>query len=190
MIIGITGGIGSGKTTLSNIIRSQGYPVYDTDREARIIQNSDQDVIRQTKDLFGEDIYRDGQLDRQAVASLVFRQPELLQKLSSIVHPAVKKGFLQWITQFNPNDLVFVESAVLFEGGFNSLTDKIILVTASEEVRIRRVMARDKVDRSRVTDRIKNQIPEAEKLPGCDLVINTDQGIPDDVMQSIVVWKH
>jgi dephospho-CoA kinase len=108
----------------------------------------------------------------------------------AIVHPVVKKDFLRWVTGFIAEDLVFIESAVLFEGGFNKLTDKIILVTASETIRIERVMKRDRLSREQVIVRIKNQIPDAEKALKSDLIIHTDQGIPDNILQSIIVWKH
>lgn len=190
MIIGITGGIGSGKTTLSNLLRSNGYPVYDTDKEARRLQNEDEKLITETKALFGENIYINGELDRKTVASIVFRQPELLTQLSSIVHPVVKNDIIQWASIFTSNKLIFIESAVLFEGGFDAFTDKIILVTASEEIRIARVMKRDGITREQIIARIKNQIPEAIKAQKSDLVINTDQGLPENILQSIIVWQH
>jgi dephospho-CoA kinase len=108
----------------------------------------------------------------------------------NIVHPVVKKDFLKWSVSFDVNGLVFIESAVLFEGGFNKLTDKIILVTASENMRIERVMKRDGISREQVIKRIKNQIPDAEKALKSDLIIQTDQGLPDDILQLINVWQH
>lgn len=190
MIIGITGGIGSGKTTLSDLLRSHGYPVYDTDKEARRLQNQDPKLINQTKALFGEDIYKNGELDRVTVASMVFHQPDLLKQLSSLVHPVVKNDFKEWVSSLCSTGLVFIESAVLFEGEFNVLTDKIILVTAADEVRIKRVMKRDRLTVEQVVSRIKNQIPDAIKAQKSDLVINTDQGLPEDVLQSIIIWQH
>ncbi|MEA4936251.1 MAG: dephospho-CoA kinase [Paludibacter sp.] len=190
MVIGITGGIGSGKTTLSNLLRSHGFPVYDTDKEARRLQNENVRLIDQTKALFGEDIYKNGELNRIAVASIVFRQPELLMQLSSLVHPVVKNDFIQWAKSFNQEKLLFMESAVLFEGNFDTMTDKIILVTASDEIRIERVMKRDRLSREEVIARMKNQIPELLKAQKSDLVINTDQGLPENVLKSIIVWQH
>lgn len=190
MVIGITGGIGSGKSTLSKLVRQHGYPVYDTDNEARRLQDEDVVLVQQIKSLFGENIYVDGKLNRPAVATLVFSNPELLQKLTTIVHPAVKQDFIDWKRNYNSEGLIFMESAVLFEGGFNLLTDKIILVTASEDIRIQRVTKRDNISREQVLLRIKNQIPDSEKAPKSDLIINTNQGLPDDVMQLIVVWQH
>jgi dephospho-CoA kinase len=188
MIIGITGGIGSGKSTVSDLLRSKGYPVFDTDREARIIQDSDAEVIAATRLLFGDDIYVEGRLNRPAVASMVFRNPELLKKLTEIVHPAVRKKIKEWSLQYDKDQIIFVESAVLFEGGFYKLMDKIVLIVASEEIRIERVMKRDGLTREQVVARIKNQIPDIEKIPESDLIINTDQGIPPDILRLIVIW--
>lgn len=190
MIIGITGGIGGGKTTLSNLLRSNGFLVYDADLEARRLQNENPTLIRQTKAIFGDDIYNDNELNRAAVAKLVFQHPELLKQLSTIVHPIVKKDFLQWVNSNVQHKPLFVESAVLFESNFDELTDKIILVTASESIRIQRVMQRDGVSHEQVAARIKNQIPDTEKALKSDLIIHTDQGLPDDVLQSIIVWQH
>ncbi|MGI5975863.1 MAG: dephospho-CoA kinase [Paludibacter sp.] len=189
MIIGITGGIASGKSTLSNLLKAHGFPVYDSDLEARRLQNEHPEIISQTKALFGDDIYVDGQLNRPAVATLVFQNPELLKKLTDIVHPVVKAEFLQWTRQFKPNKLIFIESAILFEANFDKLVDKVILLTVSEEIRIQRVMERDGSTREQVLARIKNQIPDTEKIPKSDLVILTDQGLPDDVLHLIVSWQ-
>ena len=188
MVIGITGGIGSGKSTVSDLLRSKGYPVFDTDREARVIQDTDAEVVAATRDLFGNYIYVDGRLNRPAVAALVFDNPALLKQLTDIVHPAVRKKILEWSQQFDKNQIIFVESAVLFEGGFYKLMDKIVLIVASEEIRIERVMKRDGLSREQVLARIKNQIPDTEKIPESDLIINTDQGIPPDILRLIVIW--
>ncbi|HQB27761.1 MAG TPA: dephospho-CoA kinase [Paludibacter sp.] len=189
MIIGITGGIASGKSTLSSLLKTHGFPVYDSDLEARRLQNEHPAIVSQTKALFGDDIYVDGQLNRPAVAALVFQNPELLRKLTDIVHPVVKADFLQWTKQFNPNQLIFIESAVLFEANFDGLVDKVILLTVSEEIRIQRVMERDGSTKEQVLARIKNQIPDTEKIPKSDLVILTDQGLPDDVLHLIISWQ-
>jgi len=188
MLIGITGGIGSGKSTISDLLRCKGFPVFDTDKEARIIQDTDKNVIAATKKLLGDDIYVEGKLNRPAVASQVFSNPDLLLKLMEIVHPAVRSKIQEWYQQFNNGQIVFVESAVLFEGGFYKLMDKIILIVASEEIRIERVMKRDGLTREQVLVRIKNQIPDTEKIKESDLIINTDQGIPADILSLIVIW--
>ncbi len=188
MIIAITGNIASGKSTLSKLLKEHGYAVYDSDKKARRLQNEDPEVVRQTKALFGEDIYVDNQLNRPAVAAMVFENPALLKQLTDIVHPAVKADFLQWTKQFNSEELIFIESAVLFEGGFDSLVDKIILLTVSENIRIQRVMDRDGSTKEQVLSRMKNQIPDSENAPKSDLIIHTDNGLPENVLQLVVSW--
>lgn len=190
MVIGITGGIGSGKSTLSALLLKHGFPVYDTDKEARRLQDDNEILVQQIKSLLGENIYLNGKLNRPAVAALVFNNSELLHKLTTVVHPVVKQDFINWKSNYSGEDLIFIESAVLFEGGFNLLTDKIILVTASEDVRIQRVMNRDGITQEQVLSRIKNQIPDTEKAPKSDLIINTNQGLPEDILQSVVVLQH
>lgn len=190
MIIGITGGIGSGKTTLSNLLRSNGYPVYDADIEARRLQNEDITLINQTKVIFGNEVYKANGLNRIAVADMVFQHPELLKQLTAIVHPIVKNDFLQWASSHNQHKLLFVESAVLFESNFNELTDKIILVSAPESIRIKRVMQRDGLSSEQVIARIKNQMSDTDKALKSDLIIRTDKGLPDDVLELIIVWQH
>lgn len=183
-IIGITGGIGSGKSTVSELLRSQGYPVYDTDREARRLQNEDPELIDATKLLLGDQVYANGQLNRPAVAARVFEDPELLRQLTALVHPVVKRDFSQWVSQ-QSSKRVFIESAVLFEGGFDALTDAIIVITAPEEVRIQRVMKRDGVTREQVLARIKNQLPESGKLIKASIIISTENGLPSDLTEQI-----
>lgn len=176
-VIGITGGIGSGKSTLSEMLREKGYPVYDTDREARRLQNKDTELVNQTIELLGPTVYRNGELDRPAVAAKVFANPALLRQLAALVHPVVKRDFSDWVSRQSTRT-IFIESAVLFEGGFDALTNVIVVVTAPEELRIQRVMKRDGITREQVLDRIKNQLPENEKLIKADIIINTQNGIP------------
>lgn len=190
MVVGITGGIGSGKTTLANLLRENGYAVYDTDASAREIQNIDKKVIKGIQELFGKNIYVDGQLNRPSVAAIVFNHPDKLKLLTNIVHPAVKMDFENWKSQFSHEDLVFIESAVLFEGKFSDSVDKIILVTASENTRIQRVKERDGINTEQIIARIKNQIPESILIPKSDLIIDTSEGLPQNILSLIEVWKH
>lgn len=188
MIIAITGNIASGKSTLSKLLKEHGYAVYDSDKEARRLQNENPEVVKQIKALFGEDIYVDNQLNRPAVAAMVFENPALLKQLTDIVHPAVKADFLHWTKQFDTKKPLFIESAVLFESGFDRLVDKIILLTVSDKIRIQRVMDRDGSTKEQVLSRIKNQISDSEKAPKSDLIIHTDNGLPDNVLQLVVSW--
>lgn len=188
LLIGITGGIGSGKTTLSKKLRAEGYSVYDSDSEARRLQNEHPVIRKELIQLFGEDIYNNQILNRSALAKIVFGKPELLSKLNSVVHPFVKEDFELWIKKHETEKLLFQESAILFESGFNSFVDKVILMVASEDVRIARVMKRDGTTHEQVKLRMKNQMTDDEKIPKADFVIYTDDNMPlEDKMRRILV---
>jgi dephospho-CoA kinase len=188
LLIGITGGIGSGKTTLSKKLRAEGYAVYDSDAEARRLQNEHPLIRKELIQLFGEDIYTNQLLNRSALAKIVFGKPELLSKLNSIVHPFVKEDFNLWIKKHAAEKLLFKESALLFETGFSNFVDKVILMVASEEVRIARVIKRDGATPEQVRLRMKNQMTDDMKIPKADFIIYTDDNMPlEDKMRRILV---
>jgi dephospho-CoA kinase len=188
LIIGITGGIGSGKSTLSHLLRAEGYSVYDTDLEARRLQNEHSSMRKKMIDLFGKDIYTDNGLNRSALGKIVFSKPELLTKLNAIVHPLVMEDFENWVNNRIPKKMLFIESAILYESGFNKLVDKVILITASESVRINRVIKRDGVSPEHVQARMSTQMPEADKETRADFVIHSDDNMPlVDKMRKIIV---
>lgn len=174
MIIGITGGIGAGKSTVSNILRSMGYPVYDSDIQARKLQNENLELKQKIQNIFGDNIYNESGLDRPALSKIVFNNPELLAELNNIVHPVVLSDFEAWLKSNSQAKAVFIESAILFESGFNKQTDKIILVTASEEIRIARVVKRDGISQEQVRERIRRQTSDEEKKKWADAIIFTD----------------
>ena len=178
LIIGITGGIGSGKTTLSENLRNEGYDVYDSDFEARKLQNENQVIQKKLIELFGVEIYNSGGLNRSFLAKIVFGNKELLTKLNKIVHPVVDEHFKNWISERLNQKFLFIESAILFESGFNSFVDKVILMTASEEIRIKRVMKRDNISEEQVRARMSNQLSDQETIPLSDFVIYTDDNLP------------
>jgi dephospho-CoA kinase len=173
-IIGITGGIGSGKSTLSAKLREAGFSVYDTDAAARRLQNENTEIRNNITAIFGSKSYTDNVLNRSYIAGIVFNQPELLRKLNLIVHPAVRVDFKEWCTRHKKESTLFLECAILFEGEFNKLVDKIILVTAPQSVRIQRVMKRDGVTESQVLQRINNQLSDADNVSKSDLIIDTN----------------
>ena len=178
LIIGITGGIGSGKSTLSHLLRAEGYSVYDTDLEARRLQNEHSAMRKKLTDMFGKDIYTEQGLNRSALGKIVFGKPELLTKLNAIVHPLVMDDFNNWVMNRYPKKMLFIESAILYESGFNKLVDFVILITASEEIRIERVMKRDGVTSEHVRARMEHQLPEKEKMKLADFVIQSDDNKP------------
>ena len=188
LLIGITGGIGSGKTTLSNLLRTKGYQVYDADGEARRLQHEDETVRQQMIDLFGSKIYNSfGQLNRPLLAEIAFNDTDKLQQLNNIVHPAVKIDFEKWVEKYSSEKILFMESAILFESGFFKLFDKIIAVAASKETRIERVTLRDNITREQVLERMERQLPEKELLSRADFIIWTDKSQSlDEQLKNII----
>jgi len=175
MIVGLTGGIGSGKTYVASLFGELGVPVYISDVEAKKIMNTQPDVIKSIIEIFGKKAYVDGQLDRKFIASQVFTKKEKLNQLNSIVHPAVANHFKNWHKQQN-SVFVIKESAILFETKGNKYCDSIILVTAPEEIRILRVIKRDHVSEEEVKNRIKNQwSDEQKKLLSNYVISNIDK---------------
>ena len=175
-IIGITGGIGSGKSTVSKFIEELGFPVYDSDFWAKELVNIDENLKSRIIELLGEESYdENGKYNRKFVAEKVFENQELLLKLNQIIHPAVKIHFENWVNAQNA-EFVFKETALLFELKLNESCYQSILVTADENIRIKRVMDRDGRTYREVKEIINKQMPEVDKVKLADFVIqnNTD----------------
>ena len=175
-IIGITGGIGSGKSTVSKFIEELGFPVYDSDFWAKELVNIDENLKSRIIELLGEESYdENGKYNRKFVAEKVFENQELLLKLNQIIHPAVKIHFENWVNAQNA-EFVFKETALLFELKLNESCYQSILVTADENIRIKRVMNRDGRTYREVKEIIDKQMPEVDKVKLADFVIqnNTD----------------
>ena len=170
-IIGLTGGIGSGKTMIANYIKSLGIPVYIADDEARKLMETDE-VIQEISKAFGNKIVANGILNREKLAQLVFNNPQKLQLLNSIVHPQVKKHFDTWVENYSKFPFVVKEAAILFESGSNNYCDAVITVTSPLETRLQRVIARDKTDRESVLKRIKNQWTDEQRIAKSDYVVH------------------
>lgn len=177
--VGITGGIGSGKSTVCRIFELCGVAVYNTDKNATRLMNEDDALIEAIIGLLGTKAYDEqGRLDRKYVAGKVFNNPGLLQRLNSIVHPAVGRDFIHW-AKIQDTDYVVLESAILFESGFDRIVDRTVTVSAPEDMRIRRVMQRDGLAEKDVRARIANQMSDAERESRSDYVIHsTDTGTP------------
>ncbi len=169
--VGITGGIGSGKTTVCNIFKTLHVPIYNADTEARQLTDNHPEIVKRVRELFGADIYKDGLLDRKKVASFVFRNKDLLQQLNAIIHPIVAAHFNTWLSKQKDCTYIIKEAAILFESGGNKQLDKVITVTAPQHIRIKRVMLRDKLSEEEVLNRIKNQMPQEEKVKRSDYII-------------------
>jgi len=171
VIIGLTGGIGSGKTTLVNYMQSLGIPVFIADEEAKKAMQSPH-VLDNVKANFGNAIFENGQLNRQQLASIVFSNPEKLKELNSIIHPEVKRQFAIWLDQHKTVPFVVYEAAILFESGSYQNCDYIITVTAALEDRITRVMQRDNCSREQVLQRINAQWTDEERALKSNYVID------------------
>jgi dephospho-CoA kinase len=170
-LIGITGGIGSGKSTIAKVFISMGFPVYNSDTRAKELINSNIDVIDSIKQEFGDDIYSSEGLDRKKMASIVFSDSDKLQKLNSIVHPAVGLDFDKWANSQNTS-FVLKEAAILFETGIYKSLDKTILVTCPKEERINRVMKRDSATKEAIEARMNSQWSEEKKKELADYIID------------------
>lgn len=175
--IGLTGGIGSGKSVVSELLSLYGIPVYNCDIEAKRLMNESPLIKENIISIFGSEAYINGTLNRGHLASIAFRQPELLGELNSIVHPEVRKDYRQWCEAQN-TDLVVVESAILFDSGLYREVDKIITVTAPESLRIQRVLQRDNSTEGQIKDRIRNQMAESERIQRSDFIITNDNAHP------------
>lgn len=169
-IIGLTGGIGSGKTTIARLFQAEGIPVYIADEEAKKILDLPVTIEKVTNE-FGSNLLKDNKIDRKLLADLVFNHPEKLKILNAIIHPLVKKHFDEWVQEHTAFPFVIKEAAILFESGSFKYCDKIITVTAPEEVKIERVIKRDRTTRAAVLDRIKNQWTDAQRIEKSDFVI-------------------
>ncbi|MFN8275655.1 MAG: dephospho-CoA kinase [Flavobacteriaceae bacterium] len=169
-IIGLTGGIGSGKTTVAKQFTEAGIPVYIADEEAKKILYQPE-IISQIEATFGDSVLEDNQISRAKLAQVVFNHPEKLALLNSIIHPAVKKHFQQWLNEHQAFPFVVREAAILFESGTYHDCDFIISVIAPVEERISRVMQRDQVDKTAVLARINNQWTDEQRIAKSDFVI-------------------
>lgn len=174
--LGITGGIGSGKSFLSKLLIKKGIPVFDSDFEAKRLMLTDDEIIFSLKSLLGEHVYQDGEINKPLLASYIFTSAENASKVNSIVHPYVKNEFLKWADRYFllGYNIVAIESAILFEAGFNDIVDKIVMVHAPLEIRVDRVIERDNTNREKVMERIKSQMDDDVKISMSDFVIEND----------------
>ena len=169
-IIGLTGGIGSGKTTVANHFIAAGIPIYIADDEARRIMESPE-ILKEIKLFFGNSVFENEILNRQKLAEIVFSNPEKLKQLNAIIHPAVKKHFGNWSLNHKSFPFIIYETAILFESGSYKDCDLIITVTAPLESRIQRVIQRDKTNRKNVLKRINMQWTDDQRQAKSDFVI-------------------
>ncbi|MCD8235265.1 MAG: dephospho-CoA kinase [Prevotellaceae bacterium] len=178
MNIGITGGIGSGKSYVCKKLVELGFPVYSCDDEAKLLMLHDSSVVDGIKKLVGDGAYTPvGDINKKVIADFIFSAPEHLNRMNAIVHPCVKAYFESW-ARTRDTDFVFMECAILFESGFNEVVDKTVSVYAPKEVRLMRAMLRDHATEGQVIDRMNNQMDEEAKRSLADFVILND-GVAD-----------
>jgi len=173
VIVGLTGGVGSGKTTIAKCFEAFGVPVYIADDEAKALMNRSKVIKRKLIELFGESAYRDGKLNRPFLASKIFAEKEMLLKMNAIVHPKVASHFKRWLKKQDA-PYVIKEAAIIFENKLESQYDYIITVIADEDLRIKRVMKRDDTSKEKIEAIIKNQLSDTEKVKKSDFVITNN----------------
>ena len=191
--LGVTGGIGSGKTTVCRVFNTLGIPAFSADKIAGEIMENDQGIIRRINSIAGKDLYKNGSLDRKELASLIFSDIKLLEKVNSIVHPVVFDHFNTWRNEQSA-PYVIMDAAILFESGASKLMNKVASVIAPIEERVERVIQRSNLTREQVQDRIRNQMDDESRKKLSDYVIHNSENdmiipailkIHEDILQNI-----
>ncbi|SHH76860.1 dephospho-CoA kinase [Winogradskyella jejuensis] len=188
VIVGITGGIGSGKTTVSKFFKALNVPVYHADVEAKVLMNRSKVIKRKLIKLFGEQAYLEDKLNRPYLREQIFKDKSLLEKMNGIVHPKVGAHFKRWIKK-QDSPYILKEVAIIFENNLEHQYDYIITVVADQEERIKRVMKRDNISKSSVLSIIKNQLSDKEKIEKSDFVIHNND-LEDTKSQVYIIHKQ
>lgn len=183
--VGITGNIGSGKSTVAKVFHSMGVPLFISDIEAKKLMVEDPSIIEQIKNTFGEEAYfLDNILNRNYIAQIVFKDIEMLHKLNQIVHPAIEKHFIQWCEKFHHETYILKEAAILFESGTYASCDKVITIACDHDTAVKRAALRDKKNISEIEKRLNKQMPQEEKISKSDFVIWNNDG--DEVLPQVM----
>jgi dephospho-CoA kinase len=176
--IGLTGNIGSGKSTISKVFKLLGIPVFDSDTEAKRVMTLDQELIAGVKSTFGNNAYLPtGELDRRYIANIVFNDPDQLLQLNALVHPAVFRAFDQWLVKYQGLPYIIKEAAILFESGSYKDCDRTIVVTAPASMRLARVTKRDHITHDEAEQREARQMPQEQKQRLADHEIRNDNTV-------------
>lgn len=181
--VGLTGGIGSGKSTVSKILISKGFSVYNSDNRAKWLMNNDDNLKSNIISIFGDKAYLKGSLNRKYLSAKVFNDSLKLKALNNLVHPLVAIDFKNWLLHQKSKDFVFKEAAILIESGAYKEMDKIIVVSCPENIRLERVLKRDGNSPELVKKRMQNQISETEKINHADFVIKNNGSESDLVLE-------
>jgi dephospho-CoA kinase len=175
MKIGITGGMGSGKSFVCSIIENLGYPMFNSDKEAKWLMENNASLIAEIKKIVGNNAYTNNKINKEEIRKYIFDSAEKRKKLNEIVHPAVTQHFENWAQQFTSNTLIFNESALLIETGSFKRFDKIILITAPEELKIKRLTQRENITKEEIILRMKSQLSDEEKKNYADHLIENNE---------------
>ena len=187
--IAITGGIGSGKSYVSNLLAERGIPIYNADDEAKRLMVSNEEIRRDLIQLLGKDVYQGGCLNKKMLASYLFADPEHAANINCIVHPRVKTDFRCWLDVHSEYEIVGLECAILFEAGFEDTVDAIVMVYAPEDLRIVRAMQRDGATKQQIKARIAAQMDDEEKCRRADYVVYNDGTLPLDTQLSSLLTR-
>jgi dephospho-CoA kinase len=184
--LGVTGGIGSGKTTVCKVFGVLGIPVFSADDEAKKIQDNNRDIQIKINLLVGKDLFSSGKLDRPELAKIIFNNKELLEKVNSLIHPEVFRSFGEW---FNKQDSPYsiMEAAILFESGAFRLMDRIVTVVTPMEERIERLISGNRLSGEQIIERIKNQIDDESRVKQSDFVISNSE---NDMIIPAIIGIH
>ena len=172
--IGITGGIGCGKSVVSQLLEVMGIPIYISDKETRRVIQTDSSIRWQLSQLVGEDVFRGGTLNRSLLANYMFGYPDRINKVNEIIHPKVKMDFRHWAESFGSGGIVGIESAILLEAGFRTEVDYLVMVYAPLDIRVDRVVKRDRFSREEVMRRVNSQSDDGFKREQSDFIILND----------------
>lgn len=176
--LGITGGIGSGKTVVSNLLNVMGIPVYFSDIEAKKLTATDPYIREQLIALVGDRVFENGQLNKPFLASYLFSSPAHAREVNRIIHPRVKTHFKEWVNENSSHRIVAMEAAILIESGFKDEVDYIVMVYSPLETRIQRAIERDNSNRELILERVRNQMDDEDKKAYADYIIVNDAKTP------------
>ena len=190
--LGITGGIGSGKSVVSRLLEIMGVPVYLSDAESKRLTATDSHIRRELIALLGEEVYPNGELNKPLLANALFSDPEQARMINSVIHPCVKEDFRQWVEKHKDAPLIALEAAILIEAGFAGEVDYIVMVYAPMDIRIERAMKRDASPREAIVGRIRHQMSDEEKKAKAHYTILNDgaQAIIPQVEELLNTFTH
>ena len=188
--VGITGGIGSGKSTITSLFHDLGVPIYNSDERAKWLLSNDVDLMDQIKILFGQESYSNNKLNRAHIANIVFQDNDMLKQLNAIVHPLVKIDFENWLLLQKKEPLVIKEAAILIESGAYKELDVLIVVLADKKTRIKRVINRDNVSKEDVEKRMETQISDSERLKFANFSVDNNKDQSNLKMQVGELYKQ